>query len=135
MQLRSGKIGNYTYNLSVPGYHESPDVLPVEEWSHIATSWDGNNLVQYLNGKKVNSVSTKGAIATTDDSVGIGAEVRIPSRGEAEWRFYTGVIDELLIFSAGKTEAEIKEIMNGGYIAVSRQDKLAFTWGGLKGNY
>ncbi len=133
LQLRNGKIGNYAYNLSAPGYHESPDVIPLGEWSHIAVSWDGNNLVQYLNGKKVNSVSTKGAIATTDDSVGIGAEVRIPSRGEVEWRFYTGIIDELLIFNAGKTEAEIKEIMNGGYLAVSKQDKLASTWGGLKG--
>ena len=132
MQLRNGKIGNYAYDLTAPGYHESPDVIPLDEWSHIAMSWDGNELAQYLNGELVNSVSTKGQIATTDDSIGIGAEVRIPSRGEAEWRFYTGVIDELLVFSASKTAAEIKEIMSGSYLAVSMQGKLALTWGGLK---
>ncbi len=132
LQLRNGNIGNYAYNLSAPGYHESPDAVPLDEWSHIAMSWDGNELVQYLNGKSINSVNTNGQIATTDDSIGIGAEVRIPSRGAAEWRFYTGTIDEVLIFSVSKTEAEIKEIMAGQYLSVSMQDKLATTWASLK---
>ncbi len=132
LQLRSGRIGNYTYNLSVPGYHESPDVVPLDEWSHIAMSWDGSELVLYLNGEEVNSVSTGGQIATTDDSIGIGAEVRTPSRGEPEWRFYTGTIDELLVFNTSKTAAEIDEIMTGQYTSVSMQGKLAMTWGGLK---
>lgn len=132
MQLRNGRIGNYAYNLTAPGYHESPDTVPLEKWSHIAMSWDGNNLVQYLDGKKVNSVSTKGQIATTDDSIGIGAEVRIPSRGANEWRFYTGTIDEVLIFNKAKTESEIREIMNGQYIAVTKHGKLASMWGNIK---
>jgi hypothetical protein len=132
LQLRNGNIGNYTQELSVQGYHVSPDAVPLEEWSHIAMSWDGSELKQYLNGELVNSVNTSGQIATTDDSIGIGAEVRIPSRGAAEWRFYTGVIDELLVFSASKTDAEIKEIMLGGYSAVSMQGKLAATWGAIK---
>ncbi len=132
MQLRNGKIGNYAYNLSAPGYHESPDTVPLEKWSHIAMSWDGSNLIQYLDGKKINSVSTKGQIATTDDSIGIGAEVRIPSRGANEWRFYTGAIDEVLIFNKSKTEAEIREIMNGKYLTVKSQGKLASTWGNVK---
>ena len=132
LQLRNGNIGNYTSNLSVPGYHVSPDAIPLGEWSHIAMSWDGDELVQYLNGEVVNRVSTKGQIAATDDSIGIGTEVRIPSRGQPEWRFYTGIIDELLIFSAGKTESEINEIMAGEYLAVSMQGKLARTWGSLK---
>lgn len=132
MQLRNGNIGNYTYNLSVQGYHESPDAIPLDEWSHIAMSWDGSKLVMYLNGEQVNSISTGGQLATTDDSIGIGAEVRIPSRGEPEHRFYTGIIDELLVFNVSKTEAEINEIMAGGYISVSMQGKLALTWGGLK---
>jgi hypothetical protein len=132
MQLRNGMIGNYTQNLSIQGYHETPDTVPLEEWSHIAMSWDGSTLVQYLNGESVNSVNTSGQINITDDSIGIGAEVRIPSRGAAEWRFYTGTIDEVLVFSVSKTESEIKEIMAGKYLSVSMQDKLATTWGRLK---
>lgn len=85
-----------------------------------------------MDGEPVNSVNTSGQINITDDSIGIGAEVRIPSRGAAEWRFYTGTIDEVLIFSASKTEAEINEIMAGKYLSVSMQDKLATTWGSLK---
>ena len=132
LQLRNGVIGNYAYNLSAPGYHESPDPLKLNQWSHIAMSWDGNELVQYLNGKKVNSVKTAGEIATTDDSIGIGAEVRIPSRGAPEQRFYTGIIDDLVIFNASKTAAEISEIMSGEFLAVSPQGKLAMIWGKLK---
>ena len=84
LQLRNGHIGNYTYNLTAPGYHESPKAIPLNQWSHLAMSWDGAELVQYLNGKKVNSVKTQGKIATTDDSIGIGAEVRLPGRGAPE---------------------------------------------------
>jgi hypothetical protein len=132
LQLRNGHIGNYTYNLTAPGYHESPKAIPLNQWSHLAMSWDGAELVQYLNGKKVNSVKTQGKIATTDDSIGIGAEVRIPARGAPEWRFYTGAIDDVLVFNAGKTAAEINEIMAGEYLAVSAQGKLALTWSQLK---
>lgn len=46
LQLRDGNIGNYAYNLSAPGYHVSPDAVPLDQWSHIAMSWDGNELVQ-----------------------------------------------------------------------------------------
>ena len=65
-------------------------------------------------------------------SIGIGAEVRIPGRGAPEWRFYTGAIDDVLVFNAGKTAAEINEIMAGEYLAVSAQGKLALTWSQLK---
>ena len=48
MQLRNGMIGNYTQNLSIQGYHETPDTVPlaraacpiiawVERWA--LTSW------------------------------------------------------------------------------------------------
>ena len=88
--------------------------------------------MQYFNGEQVNSVNTAGQIGVTNDSLGIGAEVRIPERGEAEWRFYTGSIDELLVFNASKTESEINEIMAGQYAAVSVRGKLPLTWGGMK---
>jgi len=132
LQLRAGLIGNYAYNLTAPGYHESPKAVLLNQWSHLAVSWDGTELVQYLNGKKVNSVKTRGQIATTDDSIGIGTEVRIPARGEPEWRFYTGAIDDVLVFDAGKTVDEINDIMSGRYLAVSAQGKLALTWSQLK---
>ena len=132
LQLRNGLIGNYAYDLSAPGYHESPKAIPLDEWSHIAMSWDGSTLVQYLNGKPVNDVHTQGQIATTDDSIGIGAEVRIPSRGQPEWRFYQGVIDEVVIFNSSKTEEEINMLMDGGYLAVDAAGKLPLTWGKLK---
>jgi len=132
MQLRNGKIGNYAYNLSLPGYHESPETVPLNEWSHIAVSWDGSDLVQYLNGKKVNSVGTKGQIAVTDDSIGIGAEVRIPSRNAPEWRFYKGAVDDVLVFNASKTAEEIRQIMEGAFLSVEPQGKVALTWALLK---
>jgi hypothetical protein len=132
LQLRNGRIGNYAYNLTAPGYHESPGAVKLNEWSHLAMSWDGKEMVQYLNGKKVNSVKTQGQIRIEDDSIGIGAEVRIPSRGAPEHRFYTGAIDDVLVFNAGKTAAEINEIVEGKYLAVSAKGKLALRWGKLK---
>ncbi len=133
LQLRNeGLIAVKGWGL-IADWYESPDPVPVNRWSHIAVSWDGKRLIQYLNGQEVFSASVRGKISHEEvDPLSIGAEVMIKTAGEYVFsKFYTGLIDEVGIFNVSKTALEINEIMFG-ILAVSAQGKVALTWGGLK---
>ena len=132
LQLRNqGLIAVKGWGLA--DWYESPDPVPVNQWSHIAVSWDGSKLVQYLNGQEVLSASIRGTIThELIDPLSIGAEVMIKIAGDYVFsKFYTGLIDEVGIFDVSKTAQEINEMMPG-ILAVSAQGKVALTWGGLK---
>jgi hypothetical protein len=133
MQVRDGKIGNYFYNVNPPGYHESKKDIKVGVWTHIAVTYDGKEKVFYINGEEDSRVSATGKIQMTNDSLGIAAEVRVPSRGEANQRYYKGIIDEVRVSDIARTPAEIKEsFQNGLLMAVDFSGKLAITWGQIK---
>ena len=78
-------------------------------------------------------MSATGKIQMTNDSLGIAAEVRIPSRGDANQRYYKGIIDEVRISDIARTPAEIKESFENGLVmAVNFSGKLSITWGRIK---
>lgn len=98
------------------------------KWIHIAASYDGKAMKAYLNGAFVDEQAEEFKFKGTNDSpVRIGC-----SKDRAKYAFH-GAIDEVVIFSRALTEKEIQEIMKGGLLAVSPRDKLALTWGGIKG--
>jgi hypothetical protein len=133
MQVRDGKIGNYFYNVNPAGYHESKKDIKAGTWTHIAVTYDGKEKVFYINGEEDSKVSATGKIQMTDDSLGIAAEVRIPSRGDANQRYYKGIIDEVRISDIARTPDEIKEsFQNGLKMAVDFRGKLTISWGKIK---
>ena len=133
MQVRDGKIGNYFYNVNPPGYHLSKKDIKIGDWTHIAITYDGKEKVFYVNGEEDSKVKATGKIQMMDDSLGIAAEVRIPSRGAPNQRYYKGIIDEVRISNIARTPDEIKEsFQNGLGMAVNLRGKLTITWGQIK---
>jgi len=76
-------------------------------------------------GKKAGGGAKPPPVDEIDGSVMVGA--RHP--GE---EFFTGVIDEVFVFNRIITEAEVGEIMNGGFLPVEPAEKLATTWSRIK---
>jgi len=133
MQVRDGKIGNYFYNVNPAGYHLSKKDIKIGDWTHIAVTYDGKEKVFYINGEEDSRVKATGEIQMQDDSLGIAAEVRIPSRGAGNQRYYQGIIDEVRVSNIARTPAEIKEsFQNGLTMSVDFKGKVAITWGKLK---
>jgi hypothetical protein len=81
--------------------------LPLNAWSHVATTWDGTTMRLYVNGVQVRSVLRAGPMAITDGPLNIG--------GNVVWggEFFAGMIDEVKIYSRALTAAEITADMNG----------------------
>jgi|GEM_PF-1251877 len=138
MVLReNGFLASYHYGVEPPGYHLSMQPLQDGEWTHVAITYDGNNVTLYINAQVDAEISAGGEIQVSGcvdpQSIGIGCEVRTPERGEPNQRFFQGAIDEVRISDIARTPSEIKEsFTNGLLLAVDPEDKLAGTWGRIR---
>jgi fibronectin type 3 domain-containing protein len=79
--------------------------LPVNAWTHLATTYDKVTLRLYINGVQVASTAAAGAIATSTNPLTIG--------GDATWgQYFGGVIDEVRVYNVALTAAQIQADMN-----------------------
>ena len=78
--------------------------LPLNAWSHVASTYDGTNLRFYLNGALIATKATTGAMPNTANPLRIG--------GNAVWgEYFAGLIDEVRVYNRALTEAELKADM------------------------
>ena len=102
----------------------------LKEWHHIAATFDGKAMTVYLNGEvheeKKDPFGFKGENALPL-MVGMGVD-------RPQYTF-EGIIDEVVIFNTAISTGEIKDVMDGKFLAVSPHDKLSISWGKLKSQY
>lgn len=104
-------------------------VIPIGEWTHIATTLEGSDLKVYVNGKEDGKGTSAGYAGGLSKPFVIG---------KASWydgSFFTGIIDEAALFNIALTDDEIRGIMIGGLLgkaAVFPRSKLATTWATIK---
>ena len=107
-------------------------LIPQNEWSFVAITYDQANVTVWLNGESAPNAMTD--FDTPDSHLFIGAET-INNGGSFRSRF-NGLIDEFAIFDVALTESELMSIMDRGLeaniAAVSPLGKLASTWGQIK---
>ncbi len=102
------------------------------QWSHAAvvvTEAGGTDSVQlYVNGEPAGAAGALGM----EDSQGpyfIGCHKNLSG-------FWNGIIDEMVLITKALNEAEVKDLMDNGIgniLAVEPTDKLAVSWGSIKG--
>jgi chitodextrinase len=79
--------------------------LPLNTWSHLASTYDGATLRLFVNGTEVGSLASTGNIATSTGDLWIGANNVWP-----EW--FSGLIDEVRVYNRALSAAEINTDMN-----------------------
>ena len=135
---RDKKIGMYLYGPSSDGklgYQTGETVLPENKCMHVALTFTkGKEIALYLDGEvewQGSGDATALDILTRDNEafVGIGNERQAS-------RFFNGLIDDPIIYAnVGLTQAQIQtELMADPQTSVSPLDKLAVTWGTIKGD-
>ena len=87
-----------------------PAAIPLNQWTHLAATFDGATKVLYVNGVQVASQGGLGALAYAPVPVGIGAtwQNNTPSY------LFTGSIDEVSLYDRALTPAEISAIVTAG---------------------
>jgi hypothetical protein len=82
-----------------------PAALPLNTWTHLATTYDGATLRLYVNSALVSSTAVSGTIVTSGQPLRIG--------GNAVWgEYFAGLIDEIRIYNRALSQAEIQSDMD-----------------------
>jgi len=102
---------------------------PPKEWTHMAGTYDGKDIKLFVNGAEVFSTGCTTEPLTSSDPLTFGYTGSFHT-------YFKGLIDDIGIFKAVLTDAEIKNIMEKGlkkiFTAVEPSGKLAISWGSIK---
>ncbi len=79
--------------------------IPLNEWHHIAITYESGSQVIYIDGVSAATNNSTGSITTNDDGVHIGTDWNYHSRR------FNGFIDEVRIYDAPMTQAEVAAVM------------------------
>ena len=99
----SQQVSVYWYDTSPSGYHTTTETLPLNQWSHIASVWDGTFNKIFINGSLVKQtpVSTPGR-ASSSTPITIGREKTN--------RIFNGKIDEPKIYATALSDDDILKL-------------------------
>ena len=93
--------------------------IPPNQWTHLATTYDGNNQSLYVNGVLVDVLPQTGIITTSTGLLQIG--------GNSIWGgYFQGYIDEVRIYNQALTNAQI---LSDSTTAISVSNPLKFIAG------
>ena len=79
--------------------------VPLNQWSHVAATYDGANMKLYVNGALVATKAQTGAIQTSTGALQIGGDTVF-----GEW--FQGRLDDVLVYNRALSAAEIASDMN-----------------------
>jgi len=106
----------------------------LEEWCHLAGTFDGKQLKIYLDGKLSNTAGFAGQIGTP-----ASYEFAIGALGHGQGGYnINGIIDEVAVFNVALADNDIENIMTNGLEAVlggeavSPSGRLTTAWGQIK---
>ena len=129
MEIRPGGFRFFhrnNANAAVFNINPGP-VIEAEKWVHFAGTYDSGSgdAITYIDGEKTHNAKGTGELS---DDWGVTAGIGHHKNG----RWYVGLLDEYYIFARALSGAEIKEVMDGDFLSVEPEDKLATTWGDIK---
>jgi hypothetical protein len=110
LELESDTNFSVDFSVIVNGqlleYESEGYSAPIDQWSHIAGTYDGTELKVYLNGFRIpGSVKRSGSIDLRNKPYYIGYSLK-----DSENRYFDGKIDEVAIFNRALSELEIARI-------------------------
>jgi YVTN family beta-propeller protein len=82
-----------------------PSSIPVNAWTHLATTYDGATLKLYVNGVLASSVSRSGRINGSSGPLQIGGD-------NGAGQYFAGLIDEVRVYNVALTAGQIQSDMN-----------------------
>ncbi len=134
----SGNIRHHTHDPAGTLHFIDAPWDPDTDWHHIAVTWDGEEFGVYLDADELASGVTTpnlGRNPLSDKPLVIG--IYLPTGQHGQWgQFFSGIIDDFVIFSEALDEADINTLMTQGLKGaadIEPLNKLATTWASIKG--
>ncbi|HEY7090888.1 MAG TPA: N,N-dimethylformamidase beta subunit family domain-containing protein, partial [Tepidisphaeraceae bacterium] len=84
---------------------QATSILSVGTWSHLAATYDGTNLMLYVNGSLVSTQAVNGNIMTSSNALRIG--------GNSIWgEYFNGLIDQVRVYNRALNQGEVRADMS-----------------------
>jgi hypothetical protein len=131
---QDGKVW-YAVNPSPPA-HKSVATLPLNNWTHLAMTYDGTYVRLYINGTLDSSYAQSGLIQTTTNWLAIGCKPTSPWGGTGTYAYFNGTIDEVKIYNKElKVNIDLAPFTGFASITIagswfSSNSKVTITWDG-----
>jgi hypothetical protein len=92
-------------------YVNSNSDITVNNWRHILSTWDGNEMKIYIDGSLENSITNSGfVLGTNSDNLFFGSMA-----ANSTWPYWlNGKIDDIAIYNRALTQQEITALYQGG---------------------
>ena len=94
--------------------------IQANTWTHVAATYDGQNIRTYINGDLQSTHGKRGNIDPTNNNLRIGR------RGTPDNLYFTGIIDEVRVWNVARSRDEIRESMN--YMLRGDEEGLVGYW-------
>lgn len=108
--LRCGASGKLSFAIGIgSGFQElatTTNVLTLNQWQHVAGTYDGTTMRIYLNGVEIGTKAQTGTINVSSNPVEIGRNFAYSTR------YFTGRIDEARIFNSALDATTIQSWYN-----------------------
>jgi subtilase family serine protease/subtilisin-like proprotein convertase family protein len=117
---------------------QSTQVLQLNQWSHVAATYDGTQVVLYINGQSVKSEAIAASVCQNAFAVRIGQ----PQNATAPK--FKGLIDDLLIYPRALQPLEVQALFAGNWknaattptgSGITQADWTAVVPAGIEGTY
>ena len=82
-----------------------------DQWHHLAATWDGATLNQYLDGNLVDTRGVSGSLFNTSESLTIGANSGYTYEGHVWSTAFTGTLDDIHIYDTALSASGINADM------------------------
>ena len=93
-------------SLSVPYQADASNLIQLNQWHHLAATYDGTDMKVYIDGILKGSLHFASSIAVNNNPLTIGSQEGYPDE------FYSGKVDEIRIWNRALTQCEIANQMN-----------------------
>lgn len=99
---------SFYVHISGVGFTASPaySISSLNQWHHVAGTYDGSTISLYINGALIGSTSVSGGITSSLEPLVIGSESFFGGR------YFDGKIDEVRIWGDARSQAEIQAYMH-----------------------
>ncbi len=105
------RVGGFFGTCSSSGwkYLDSNVSVPLNTWTHVASTYDGSTLTVWINGKRAGSRAVTGRTCSNNHPLAIGAK-NYPAKGLLE-AFWDGQLDDIRIYRRALSATEIAGLL------------------------
>ncbi|MBD3181940.1 hypothetical protein GF312_06600 [Candidatus Poribacteria bacterium] len=109
---------------------EATATIPLNEWSHLAMTWDQENAerMMFVNGEMVAHKEGALPVPEVQNNLGIGVWIGWPEAWGDDW--FMGIIDDVRLWNRVLSADEVGQATEPA--AVKPEDKLTTLWSGVK---